>query len=66
MNGTLHWNVDFLDDVLEPKSDNAPHLLKELGLSGLPSHEQVHAEIEQQLLSPADTFPRHWLPTYQM
>lgn len=66
MNGSLYQDDVYLDNILTPKRENRSRLLHDIGLSGLPSREQVHAEIESKLLSPSDTLPRHWLPTYQM
>ena len=57
---------DVLDKLLHPDKQHAGELLKELGLSGLPSQEQVHREIEEKLLLPQDKFPEHWLPLYQV
>ena len=45
---------DVLDKLLHPDQQHAEELLKELGLSGLPSGEQVHREIEEKLLLPQD------------
>ncbi|CAK5264477.1 unnamed protein product [Mycena citricolor] len=41
-------------------------ILSNLGLAGLPSREQVHRQIEERFLTPQDTLPPHWLPTYQL
>ncbi|OBZ78640.1 hypothetical protein A0H81_01271 [Grifola frondosa] len=56
----------FHDQILSPASENAPQLLKVLGLSGPPSREEVHKKIERKLLLPKETLPDHWLPTYQV
>jgi antiviral helicase SKI2 len=55
-----------IQQILCPTSDQAPRLLEDLELSGLPSREQVHREIEEKLLLPRERLPDHWLPTYQM
>jgi len=55
-----------IDQILNPYRENADQLLKDLGLSGFPTREQVHQEIEAKLLLPPDGIPEHWLPTYQM
>lgn len=52
--------------VLNPSSDDADALLRDLGLSGMPSREEVHREIEEKLLLPKERLPDHWLPHYQM
>lgn len=57
---------DVLDKLLHPDKKHAEDLLKELGLAGLPSREQVHREIEEKLLLPQDKFPEHWLSSYQV
>ncbi|EKM61427.1 uncharacterized protein PHACADRAFT_156677 [Phanerochaete carnosa HHB-10118-sp] len=57
---------EVLDKLLHPNKQHAKDLLKELGLAGLPSREQVHREIEEKLLLPQDKFPEHWLPSYQV
>lgn len=66
MNGTLSQPDIDIQDILNPNGDNASRLLHELDLSGLPSRERVHAEIEKKLLTPTATLPQHWLPSYQM
>ena len=48
------------------EQSNVDDLLSELGLNGLPSREQVYAEIEEEILRPKNTLPNHWLPTYQV
>ena len=55
-----------VDKILNPTSDNANELLASLGLAGLPTRDQVHAQIEQNLLLPKSKLPDHWLPTYQL
>ena len=41
-------------------------LLNDIGLANIPHKEQVHREIERNLLLPQERLPNHWLPTYQM
>ena len=57
---------DILDKLLHPGQQHVADLLREMGLAGLPSREQVHREIEEKLLLPQDKFPEHWLPLYQV
>ncbi|KAI0347991.1 antiviral helicase [Trametopsis cervina] len=57
--------TDLLDKIINPNPDNADEILAELGLSGIQSPEEVHREIEQNLLLPPTKFPDHWLPHYQ-
>lgn len=55
-----------LDAIINPWPENAEKVLSNINLSTLPSREQVHAEIESELLLPKAKLPPHWLPTYQM
>ena len=55
-----------IEQILNPRSENAHKILEELGLSRLPSLEEVHRAIEEKLLLPKDNFPAHWLPHYQV
>ncbi|KAI0931412.1 hypothetical protein AcV5_005097 [Taiwanofungus camphoratus] len=55
-----------LDQILNPSPRDADDILNDLGLSGLPSREEVHKAIEEKLLLPKDRLPEHWLPTYQI
>lgn len=55
-----------IDQILNPRRENADQILEDLGLAGFPTREQVHQEIETKLLLPPDRIPEHWLPTYQM
>ncbi|KAH9950987.1 antiviral helicase, partial [Amylocystis lapponica] len=64
MDSAKHRHI--LDQILDPRPETAAQLLSELGLSGLPSREQVHREIEEKLLLPKDKLPDHWLPRYQI
>lgn len=55
-----------IQQVLSPTTEDMDTLLEEIGLGTIPSREQIHQEIDANLLSPPDTLPDHWLPTYQM
>ncbi|TCD65475.1 hypothetical protein EIP91_002593 [Steccherinum ochraceum] len=57
--------LEILDDILHPRPERAEATLAELGLSGIPSREDIHKEIEAKLLVPKSQIPAHWLPTYQ-
>lgn len=58
--------TELIHQIANPDPRNASKILNELGLSGLPSREQVHREIEEKLLLPQDTLPAHWLSKYQV
>ena len=64
MNGEEHGLL--VDKILNPTADNAETLLASLGLASLPTRDQVHEQIEQNLLLPKSALPDHWLPTYQL
>ena len=66
MNFNTESHLEILEDILNPRPERAQGTLAELGLSGLPSREDVHREIEAKLLVPKSQIPSHWLPTYQM
>lgn len=53
-----------IERIVNPISQD--EALDALGLSKLPSRDQVRNEIEQKLLVPREILPSHWLPTYQM
>jgi hypothetical protein len=57
---------DFIESVLDPSHETASVILDKIGLASLPSREQIHHEIEQELLLLREKLPDHWLPTYQM
>lgn len=57
---------NLIQKIVSPSSEHAAGLLDGLGLSGPPSRERVHAEIEERLLLPKHKLPDHWLPKYQM
>jgi antiviral helicase SKI2 len=58
--------AEVIRQTLQKIPGNARKLLEDLELTGLPSREQVHREIEAKLLLPRERIPDHWLPTYQM
>lgn len=62
----LDGHQDLVDKILNPTSHSADDILASLGLAGLPTRDQVHAQIEQKLLLPKSELPDHWLPTYQL
>ncbi|KAF7302996.1 ATP-dependent RNA helicase [Mycena kentingensis (nom. inval.)] len=64
MDGAQHRQL--IDDILNPTKFDRARLLEELGLDGVPSPADVHREIEDKLLLPKPSLPRHWLPTYQL
>ncbi|KAM5536013.1 hypothetical protein V8D89_010271 [Ganoderma adspersum] len=59
-------HVALVDQILNPVPGNDDKLLADLGLVSLPSRDQVHAQIEKNLLLPKSGLPDHWLPTYQL
>ena len=59
-------DAELIARLLNPTREDANDLLQDLGLSGIPSREQVHREIEERLLLPKERLPDHWLPMYQM
>ncbi|KAF8510888.1 antiviral helicase [Hysterangium stoloniferum] len=60
LEGSLH------SEIHSPSRANAEALLESLKLSGLPSTEEIHREIEETILLPKQRLPAHWLPTYQI
>jgi antiviral helicase SKI2 len=58
--------MDQIDQILNPRRENADQILEDLGLAGFPTRDKVHQEIEAKFLLPPDRIPEHWLPTYQM
>jgi antiviral helicase SKI2 len=64
MDVDLHQRL--LNQIVSPHKDDAVSLLSELGLAGIPSRDQIHQDIEENLLLPNDKLPDHWLSTYQM
>ncbi|KAL0951772.1 hypothetical protein HGRIS_008443 [Hohenbuehelia grisea] len=59
-------HIQLVQRVTQANAEDASALLDELELSGLPSREQVHREIENKLLLPQDQLPEHWLSTFQI
>ncbi|KAJ3556495.1 hypothetical protein NM688_g1996 [Phlebia brevispora] len=55
-----------VDELLNPRPENAREVLDELGLLEVPSRDQVHRAIEEKLLLPKDKIPAHWLSDYQV
>lgn len=55
-----------MDQILNPQREDADQILDDLGLTGFPTRDKVHQEIEAKLLLPPDRIPEHWLPTYQI
>ena len=58
--------ANLIQKIVSPGSEHVAGLLDGLGLSGQPSRERIHAEIEERLLLPRQKLPDHWLPKYQM
>jgi hypothetical protein len=58
---------NLIQQIVRPEcSEDARIILNTLGLSGLPSRESVHSQIEEKLLLPQEKLPDHWLPIYQV
>ncbi|KAG6811569.1 hypothetical protein H0H92_006818 [Tricholoma furcatifolium] len=57
---------ELIEQILVPDPSNANSLLNALSLSGLPTQDQVYRDIEEKLLLPRETLPKHWLPPYQI
>ncbi|TFK77500.1 antiviral helicase [Pluteus cervinus] len=55
-----------IQHIVDPPLRGEEELCEILGLSGPPSQEQIHQEIEKKLLLPSSRFPGHWLPSYQV
>lgn len=58
--------ADLAQKIVSPSPEYAAGILDGLGLSGPPSRERIHTEIEERLLLPKQKLPNHWLPKYQM
>ncbi|KAG6842412.1 hypothetical protein C0991_007542 [Blastosporella zonata] len=58
--------LELIQQIVHPDSNNALSLLLDLNLSGTPTPQQVHREIEEKLLLPREALPKHWLPSYQI
>lgn len=61
-----HDHTEVVNQILNPRAENAQKLLAELGLDKIPSREEVHRDIEEKLLLPKTTFPAHWLRHHQV
>ena len=59
-------HVALVERILSPQAKDADRLLLDLGLAGIPSKDEVHEQIEENLLLPRSRLPDHWLPTYQL
>ncbi|KAF8079036.1 antiviral helicase [Lyophyllum atratum] len=57
---------ELIQQILHQNPGDARELLHDLQLAELPTREQVHQEIEEKLLLPRETLPKHWLPSYQV
>ncbi|KAF9469690.1 antiviral helicase [Collybia nuda] len=57
---------EIIHQIVNPDRKNAESILEDLQLSGLPSRDQIHQEIERRFLLPRETLPNHWLPSYQV
>jgi antiviral helicase SKI2 len=66
MPDTQEHVMDQIDQILNPRREDADQILEDLGLAGFPTRDKVHQEIEAKFLLPPDRIPEHWLPTYQM
>ena len=59
-------HVDLIRQIVNPDPRNAAKLLQDMGLAGPPSTEQVRQDIEEKILLPKPSLPKHWLPQYQV
>ena len=50
---------ELMSKVLNPKPEYADELLANLGLASLPSRDEVHTQIEENLLLPKSHLPDH-------
>jgi antiviral helicase SKI2 len=57
--------ANLIRTIVEKRRDQRPHILRALGLSGLPEPHQIYEDIERKLLVPPSKFPAHWLPELQ-
>ena len=62
----IEGQIDLIRQIVNPDSRNAAKLLKDMGLAGPPSTEQIHQDIEEKFLLPKPSLPKHWLPRYQV
>ncbi|KAJ7597378.1 antiviral helicase [Mycena floridula] len=61
----LDTQRELIHNILNPDRSRA-QLLDQLALSGIPSRDEVHRKIEQELLTPQGRLPEHWIKTYQV
>lgn len=61
-----HEHEELVNQILNPRPEDAAKILDDLGLADLPTREQVHRAIEEKLLLPKGTLPAHLLPHYQV
>lgn len=59
-------NEDVLNTIIDPERGDPKDILQQLGLDGVPSKEQLRAEIEDELLTPKKELLSQWLDQYQM
>ncbi|KDQ12068.1 hypothetical protein BOTBODRAFT_189538 [Botryobasidium botryosum FD-172 SS1] len=52
--------------IRHPGPDNGPALLAALALDRLPSQQEIYSAIEDNLLTPKQKLPEHWLSRYQL
>jgi hypothetical protein len=57
---------DILNTIINPERGDPKDILQRLGLDGVPSKEQLRAEIEDELLTPKKELLSQWLDEYQM
>lgn len=59
-------NEEILNIIANPEQGNPKEILHRLGIDGIPSKEQLRAEIEEELLTPKKELLSQWLDEYQM
>ncbi|KAI5124130.1 hypothetical protein M0805_000941 [Coniferiporia weirii] len=56
-----------ISEIVDPSGPvTASSILAELHLDGPPTRDQLHNDIEENLLLPKAKLPDHWLPVYQI
>lgn len=58
--------ADVIHQIVHPGNNDAIQVLESLELSDLPSGDDVHRQLEENLLLPCEQLPSHWLPSYQV
>ncbi|KAF8167466.1 antiviral helicase [Crassisporium funariophilum] len=58
--------LELIHQVVHPSPEDAATILQRLRLAALPTRDEIHDDIEKQLLLPPKTFPSSWLPSYQV